>query len=103
MSYDPGISGISGANDVSLSNPADADALSYDNAVGKWRNAVVDKNRVGLGNVDNTADADKPVSNATQTALDGKVSASGVPEIGFANSQAEIPAGAQVGSLWVIP
>ena len=28
---------------------------------------------VGLGNVDNTADADKPVSTATQTALNGKV------------------------------
>ena len=27
---------------------------------------------VGLGNVDNTADADKPISTATQTALDGK-------------------------------
>jgi hypothetical protein len=27
---------------------------------------------VGLGNVDNTADADKPVSTATQTALDAK-------------------------------
>ncbi|MCD8294662.1 MAG: hypothetical protein LUE27_05440 [Clostridia bacterium] len=25
---------------------------------------------IGLGNVDNTADADKPISNATQTALD---------------------------------
>ena len=28
---------------------------------------------VGLGNVDNTSDADKPISTATQTALDGKV------------------------------
>lgn len=28
---------------------------------------------VGLGNVDNTSDADKPISNATQTALNGKV------------------------------
>lgn len=28
---------------------------------------------VGLGNVDNTSDANKPVSTATQTALDGKV------------------------------
>jgi hypothetical protein len=28
---------------------------------------------VGLGNVDNTSDADKPVSIATQTALDLKV------------------------------
>jgi len=33
---------------------------------------AVTKAQVGLGNVDNTADADKPVSTATQTALDGK-------------------------------
>ncbi len=32
----------------------------------------VTKSMVGLGNVDNTADADKPVSTATQTALDAK-------------------------------
>lgn len=31
------------------------------------------KGDVGLGNVDNTADADKPVSTAQQTALNGKV------------------------------
>lgn len=31
------------------------------------------KGDVGLGNVDNTSDIDKPVSTATQTALDGKV------------------------------
>lgn len=31
------------------------------------------KGDVGLGNVDNTADANKPVSTAQQTALDGKV------------------------------
>lgn len=35
----------------------------------------VTKDQVGLGNVDNTADLDKPVSNATQTALNGKFSA----------------------------
>ena len=29
-------------------------------------------NEIGLGNVDNTADADKPISTATQTALDSK-------------------------------
>lgn len=33
----------------------------------------VTKSEIGLGNVDNTADADKPISTATQTALDGKV------------------------------
>ncbi len=32
-------------------------------------------NEIGLGNVDNTADADKPISTATQTALDGKADA----------------------------
>ena len=39
--------------------------------------AGVTKSHVGLGNVDNTADADKPISNATQTALDAKLSLSG--------------------------
>lgn len=33
---------------------------------------VLTKQNVGLGNVDNTSDADKPVSTATQTALDLK-------------------------------
>lgn len=34
----------------------------------------VTKDQVGLGNVDNTSDANKPISNATQTALNGKFS-----------------------------
>ena len=33
----------------------------------------VTKTQVGLGNCDNTSDLDKPISTATQTALDGKV------------------------------
>lgn len=35
-----------------------------------WR--TLDKAAVGLGNVDNTSDANKPISTATQTALNGK-------------------------------
>ncbi len=35
---------------------------------------TVTKGDVGLGNVDNTSDTDKPVSTAQQTAIDGKVS-----------------------------
>lgn len=35
----------------------------------------VTKDQVGLGNVDNTSDANKPISTATQTALNGKFSA----------------------------
>jgi len=34
--------------------------------------ATLNKSAVGLGNVDNTSDANKPVSTAQQTALDGK-------------------------------
>lgn len=36
---------------------------------------VLTKSDIGLGNVDNTSDADKPISNATQTALNAKVTA----------------------------
>ena len=34
---------------------------------------TLDKNAVGLSNVDNTSDANKPISNATQTALNSKI------------------------------
>lgn len=33
---------------------------------------MVTKTQVGLWNVDNTADTDKPISNLTQTALNAK-------------------------------
>ena len=46
---------------------------------GNWLQVTdyVSPNDIGLGNVDNTSDADKPVSTATQTALDDKVSRAG--------------------------
>lgn len=34
---------------------------------------VIDKNQIGLGNVDNTSDADKPISTAVTTALNSKI------------------------------
>lgn len=40
-------------------------------------NVNITKENIGLGNVDNTSDADKPVSTATQTALNGKANTSG--------------------------
>jgi len=39
--------------------------------------AGITKSMVGLGSVDNTSDADKPVSTATQTALDAKLALAG--------------------------
>lgn len=40
----------------------------------------VTKSQVGLANVDNTSDASKPISTATQTALNGKEPAKGVDD-----------------------
>ena len=44
---------------------------------GKTGDVALSKSDVGLGNVDNTSDAAKPVSTATQTALNAKASLSG--------------------------
>ena len=47
---------------------------NYDNHLSNTNNPhSVTKSQVGLGNVDNTSDLNKPISTATQTALDGKV------------------------------
>ena len=51
------------------------------------------KSAVGLGNVDNTSDADKPVSTAAQTALDAKQSTSAK---GQANGYASLDSGGKV-------
>ena len=54
---------------------------------------VVTKGDVGLGNADNTSDADKPVSTAQQTALDAKISTS---QKGVAGGVAELDANGKV-------
>lgn len=66
-------------------------------------NVSITKGNVGLGNVDNTADADKPISTAAQTALDGKVdkiTGKGLSEANFTDAEktklAGIAAGADV-------
>ena len=53
--------------DVAAKSTMDAHVANTSNPHG------VTKAQVGLGNVDNTSDANKPISTATQTALDGKV------------------------------
>lgn len=54
---------------------------------------TIDKSAVGLGNVDNTSDANKPVSTATQTALNAKQSTS---EKGVAGGYASLDGGGKV-------
>jgi hypothetical protein len=52
-------------------------AISSGTTLQYWRGdktwQTLDKTAVGLSNVDNTSDLNKPISTATQTALDGKV------------------------------
>lgn len=55
----------------------------------------ITKEQVGLGNVDNTADLDKPISNATQLALDTKVEKSDVVDNLTTNSSEKVLSAAQ--------
>lgn len=45
----------------------------------------VTKAQIGLGNVDNTSDMDKPISSAVQAALNGKAATGDIPEAYLAN------------------
>jgi hypothetical protein len=67
---------------------------------------TLDKAAVGLGNVDNTSDANKPISTATQTALDDKVdkvTGKGLSQEDYTttekNKLAGIEAGAQMNTV----
>ena len=69
-------------NGTSFDKVDNTDAVS--SVAGRTGNVVLNKNDVGLNNVDNTSDLNKPISTATQTALNNyillteKGSASGV-------------------------
>lgn len=54
---------------VQCPSPSTNDVLKYDSS-GLWVNGTLSKSEVGLGNVDNTSDVNKPVSTAQQTAID---------------------------------
>lgn len=70
-SGDPGL--ITGADKAKLDGIASgAQVNTVDSVAGKTGAVSLVKGDVGLGNVDNTSDADKPVSTAQQTALDAK-------------------------------
>ena len=74
---DQSATSLGNLDDVSIVTPANREALIYDGS--EWVNDTVAKGDIGLGNVDNTSDADKPVSTATQTALNAKANTADVP------------------------
>ena len=75
----------------------------------QWRRGdntwqTIDKSTIGLGNVDNTSDANKPISNATQNALDLKANKSEVATVLFKSITPTIITGKTVeNSIYSIP
>ena len=68
--------GTQTASTISDFNTAAASAAPVQSVAGRTGTVTLAKADVGLGNVDNTSDANKPVSTATQTALDTKAATS---------------------------
>lgn len=66
---------------------------AVDSVNGQIGTVVLTKSDIGLGNVDNTSDANKPVSTATQTALDLKINST---EKGANNGVATLGAGGKI-------
>ncbi|WP_370045464.1 MULTISPECIES: hypothetical protein [Salipiger] len=64
---------------------ADDTKLAISENLADLGNVATAKSNLGLGSVDNTADADKPVSTAQQAALDGK------SNVGHSHTVGEIP------------
>ena len=58
-----------------LNKPTIPPTAPVDSVNGKTGAVVINKTDVGLSNVDNTSDLNKPISTATQTALNGKATA----------------------------
>lgn len=63
---------LSELHDVSITSLANNQIIKYDASTMLWKNYTIVKADVGLENVDNTSDLNKPISTATQTALNLK-------------------------------
>lgn len=72
VKIDEGVDELNELHDVAITSVQNNDFLRYNSTSGSWENHALTKSDVGLGNVDNTSDANKPISTATQTALNAK-------------------------------
>jgi hypothetical protein len=94
-------------SDFNLSSISDGQVLTYNAATSKWKNqvapsapvssvagrtgdVVLTSTDVGLANVNNTSDANKPVSTATQTALNLKATTSTLATVATSGSYADL-------------
>ena len=69
---------LEGLTDVTLSDPANNQALLYSGTDSKWKNTTLNKSLVGLGNVDNTSDATKSVASAAKLTTARNINVGGV-------------------------
>ncbi len=68
-----------------------AQVNTVDSVNGQTGAVSLDKSDIGLGNVDNTSDLDKPISTATQTALDDKIETVAVDGVTITGNGVSIP------------
>jgi hypothetical protein len=87
------------ATTAGVSSAISALVTGVSSVAGKTGAVTLVKGDVGLGNVDNTSDANKPISTATQTALDGKAPTSHTHDYSTLAGLPIIPP-AQVNSDW---
>ena len=73
-----GGSGLALGETSSTAYRGDRGKIAYDHSQTTGNPHGTTKNDIGLGNVDNTSDLNKPISTATQTALDAKATTTSV-------------------------
>lgn len=77
-------------SDFSAAVAAAAPAAPVDSVAGKTGAVTLTKTDVGLGNVDNTSDAAKPISSATQAALNQKANTSSLSTVATSGSYSDL-------------
>ena len=102
-----GSSTLAGDTDVAIVTPGNGQVLTYNSGASKWQNQAVPtapvtsvnnqtgvvslaKSDIGLANVDDTSDVNKPVSTATQTALNAKANTSSLSTVATSGSYTDL-------------
>lgn len=83
---------------ANISSPVDRQSIIYDSGEGIWTNGDLIKGDVGLGNVDNTSDTDKPVSTAQAAAIALKVAIADIVD-GVISTDTDKPLSANQGKV----
>ncbi|UHS61060.1 hypothetical protein HRR99_05795 [Agrobacterium vaccinii] len=100
ITYTTGYQGYTTAEANKLSGiAAGAQVNTVSSVNGQGGAVVLAKGDVGLGNVDNTSDASKPVSTAQQTALNAKANVAGQAFTG----EITVPASTTATAMWNMP